>query len=40
MTRFPCPYWQATVELTEERERHIAVRHPDLFLAHSLPVPG
>jgi hypothetical protein len=32
MTRFPCPYLQSEVELTEERERHITERHPDLLL--------
>ena len=31
MIRFPCPYLKAEVELTEERERHIAERHPDLL---------
>ena len=31
MRRFPCPYLNAVVELTEERERHIAERHPDLL---------
>jgi hypothetical protein len=30
MTRFPCPYLAGEVELTPERERHIAERHPDL----------
>ena len=34
MARFPCPYLQAEVELTEERERHIAEHHPDLLPAH------
>ena len=29
MSRFPCPYLKSEVELTEERERHIAERHPD-----------
>ena len=33
MTQFPCPYLQTEVELTKERERHIAERHPDLLLA-------
>jgi hypothetical protein len=32
VTHFPCPYLQTQVELTEERERHIAERHPDLLL--------
>jgi hypothetical protein len=31
VTRFPCPYLQTEVELTEERVRHIAERHPDLL---------
>jgi hypothetical protein len=31
MNRFPCPYLKTDVELTEERERHIAERHPDLL---------
>ena len=34
MTRFPCPYLKAEVELTEEWERHIAERHPDLLPEH------
>src|SRR5215510_14648293 len=34
MTRFPCPYLQSEVELTEERERYITERHPDLLLEH------
>ena len=32
--RFPCPYLDADVDLTEERERHITARHPDLLPAH------
>ena len=36
VTRFPCPYLQTEVELTEERERHIAERHPDLLLEHRM----
>lgn len=31
MTSFSCPYLQSTVELSSERERHIAERHPDLL---------
>jgi len=31
MSRFPCPYLESEVELTEERERHIVERHPDLL---------
>lgn len=34
MTRFPCPYLGAEVELTSERERHIQARHPDLLPEH------
>ena len=35
MTTFmPCPYLNAEVELTDERERHIAERHPDLLPEH------
>ena len=33
-TRFPCPYLDAEVELTDERERHIVERHPDLLPEH------
>ncbi|MER3422596.1 MAG: hypothetical protein C4293_04535 [Nitrospiraceae bacterium] len=28
---FPCPYLNGEVELTAEREHHIAERHPDLL---------
>jgi hypothetical protein len=31
---FPCPYLKAQVELTDEREWHIAERHPDLLPEH------
>jgi hypothetical protein len=34
MSRFPCPYLAGEVDLTEERERHIAERHPDLLPEH------
>ncbi len=34
MSRFRCPYLKGEVELTEERERHIAERHPDLLPEH------
>jgi hypothetical protein len=33
-THFKCPYLNAQVELTDERERHIAERHPDLLPEH------
>jgi hypothetical protein len=32
--RFSCPYLKGEVELTRERERHIAERHPDLLPEH------
>jgi hypothetical protein len=31
VTQFQCPYLHSAVELTDERERHIAERHPDLL---------
>lgn len=31
VTRFPCPYLNGEVELTAEREQHIADNHPDLL---------
>ena len=31
MERMPCPFFGADVELTAERERHIAEYHPDLL---------
>jgi uncharacterized protein YuzE len=31
MQIFPCPYLNAEVELTDEREAHIADAHPDLM---------
>ena len=34
MTLFPCPYLNGEVELTDEREQHIAAQHPDLLPAH------
>ena len=34
MGRYLCPYLQSEIELTEERERHIAERHPDLLPEH------
>ncbi len=34
MSWFPCPYLNGAVELTAERERHIAERHPDLLPEH------
>lgn len=34
MTLFACPYFQTEVELTEERQQHIAQSHPDLLPEH------
>jgi hypothetical protein len=34
MTLFPCPYLGGDVELSEERERHIAENHPGLLPEH------
>jgi hypothetical protein len=35
MKRYSCPYLGAEAELSEERERHIEGRHPDLLPAHA-----
>jgi hypothetical protein len=32
--RFPCPYLSGEVEWTDERERHVAERHPELLPVH------
>jgi hypothetical protein len=34
MVLFSCPYLGSEVELTDEREQHIAEQHPDLLPAH------
>jgi hypothetical protein len=34
MATFECPYLNAQVELSDEREQHIAERHPDLLPAY------
>ena len=34
MAQLPCPFFKGKVELTLERERHIAERHPDLLPDH------
>ena len=31
MDCFPCPYFGSHIELSDERERHIADNHPDLL---------
>jgi hypothetical protein len=40
MTYFTCPYLGVEVELTDERERHIAERHPDLLPAFRRCIAG
>lgn len=40
VAQFPCPYLGATVELNEERERHIAECHPELLPAHRDLIAG
>jgi hypothetical protein len=40
MTRFSCPYLQGDVELSDERERHIAEQHPDLLPKHRACLAG
>jgi len=34
MAYFTCPYLGSIIELTDERERHIADHHPDLLPGH------
>ncbi len=34
MYKFPCPYLNGEVELSDEREAHIAQTHPDLLPAY------
>ena len=34
MPKFSCPHLRGEVELSEERERHIAANHPDLLPEH------
>jgi hypothetical protein len=34
MRTFDCPYLEAWVELSDEREQHIRERHPDLLPAY------
>ena len=38
MKKFPCPYLKGEVELADDRERHIAERHPDLLPAHLVKI--
>lgn len=34
MRTFPCPYLKSAVQLSDEREAHIAQTHPDLLPDH------
>jgi len=36
--RLACPYLDADVEWTEERQQHIAARHPELLPAHEAKI--
>lgn len=40
MAWLPCPYLGEAVELTEEREAHIAENHPDLLPEHQDKIAG
>jgi hypothetical protein len=39
MTSFQCPYLSNVVELTDERKKHIAENHPDLFPQYEDRIP-
>ena len=39
MTFFRCPYLDSNVELTDERENHITLRHPDLLPKYRQCIP-
>jgi hypothetical protein len=40
MVSFQCPYLSSEVKLTEERKKHIAENHPDLFPEHEYRLPA
>ena len=40
MATFACPYLGSEVQLTEEREKHIADNHPDLLPEHRDKIAG
>ena len=40
MATFACPYLGGEVQLTEEREKHIAENHPDLLPEHRDKIAG
>ena len=39
MAFFPCPYMDGDIELTDERELHITLRHPDLLPMYRQCIP-
>jgi len=39
MRSFPCPYLDSDVELTDEREHPITLRHPDLLQMYRQCIP-
>ena len=39
MNFFPCPYLDSDVELTDEREYHITLCHPDLLPMYQQCIP-
>jgi len=39
MTYFQCPYLSKVVELPDERKKHIAENHPDLFPEYEDRIP-
>ncbi|MDE0013327.1 MAG: hypothetical protein OXU36_19440 [Candidatus Poribacteria bacterium] len=39
MTFFPCPYLDSDVELTDKREHHITLHHPDLLPRYRQCIP-
>jgi hypothetical protein len=38
LKKFPCPYLKGEVELADDRERHIAERHPELLPTHLVKI--
>jgi hypothetical protein len=40
MTSFQCPYLSSVVTLTDERRKHIAENHPDLFPEYEDQIPA
>jgi hypothetical protein len=38
LKKFPCPFLEGEVELTDVREQHIAERHPELLPTHLVKI--